>query len=47
VFGLVFAAISAFMTVFLIFSFPLWSLAVLAVDLMILYALTAHSEEFE
>jgi hypothetical protein len=47
VFGLVFAAISAFMTVFLIFSFPLWSLAVLAIDLMILYAPTAHSEEFE
>jgi hypothetical protein len=46
VLGVVFAAISAFFTVFLIFAFPFWAFTVLAVDLMIIYGLTAHGEEF-
>ncbi len=44
--GLGIACLSAFMTVFVMFVFPLWALAVLAVDFLILYALLTRSDEF-
>jgi hypothetical protein len=47
VLGVAFASISAMFTVFIIWVYPMWSLAVIALDLLIIYALTAHGEEFE
>jgi hypothetical protein len=44
--GVAIACISAFFTVFVIFVFPLWAIAVLAVDFLVLYALLTRSEEF-
>jgi len=41
------AAISATITVFVIFVFPLWAIAVLTLDALVLFALLAHAEEFE
>ena len=35
------------MTVFVIFLFPLWAIAVLTLDFVVLYALVTHSDEFE
>ena len=35
------------MTVFVIFIFPLWAIAVLTLDFLIAYALLTNSEEFE
>ena len=40
------AAISAVVTIFAIFVFPLWSIAVLALDTIVLYALLTRAEEF-
>ena len=40
------AALSALFTVFIIFVFPLWSIAVLTLDLMVLYALITQADEF-
>jgi hypothetical protein len=34
------------MTVFVIFIFPLWAIAVLTVDSLIIYGLLTQSEEF-
>ncbi len=45
--GIVFASISAMLTVFIMWIYPVWALVVLALDMMIIYALTAHGEEFE
>lgn len=45
--GIIFASISAMLTVFIMWVYPTWALVVLALDMMIIYALTAHGEEFE
>ena len=45
--GLVFASISAMFTVFVMWVYPMWGLVVMALDLLIIYALSAHGEEFE
>jgi hypothetical protein len=34
------------MTVVVVFVFPLWAIAVLALDFLVLYALLTRSEEF-
>ena len=44
--GMTMAALSALFTVFIIFVFPLWSIAVLTLDVMVLYALTTQADEF-
>ena len=45
--GIGIAALSAVMTVFVMFVFPLWALAVLIVDFLVLYGLLTRSDEFE
>ena len=45
--GVGIAFLSALMTVFVIFIFPLWAIAVLSLDFIIAYALLTHSDEFE
>ena len=45
--GVGIAGISALMTIWVIFIFPLWSIAVLAIDFLILYGLLTRSDEFE
>lgn len=45
--GLVWAFIGASLSVFTIFVAPYWSLVVLAVNVLVIWALTAHTEEFE
>jgi hypothetical protein len=40
------ACVSAFITVFVMFVFPLWAIAVLTLDFLILFALLTQSEEF-
>jgi hypothetical protein len=44
--GVGIASLSAFLTVFVMFVFPLWAIAVLAVDFLILYGLLTRSDEF-
>jgi hypothetical protein len=44
--GVGFACVSAFMTVFVMFVFPLWAIAVLTLDFLILYGLLTRSDEF-
>ena len=44
--GVAGASLSAMMTVFVIFIFPIWGIAVLALDFLVLYALTTRSDEF-
>ena len=34
------------MTVFIIFVFPLWGIAVLAIDFLVLFALLTQADEF-
>lgn len=45
--GVGIAFLSAMMTVFVIFIFPLWAIAVLSLDFIVAYALLTHSDEFE
>jgi hypothetical protein len=45
--GVGIAFLSAMMTVFVIFIFPLWAIAVLTLDLIVVYALLTNSDEFE
>jgi len=40
--GVVFATVNAFGQLFMLPAFPLWSLAIFAVDLMIIYGLVAY-----
>ena len=40
------ACASAFITVFVMFVFPLWAIAVLTLDFLVLFALLTQSEEF-
>jgi hypothetical protein len=44
--GVAFASISAMMTVFVMFVFPLWAIAVLTIDFLILFGLLTQSDEF-
>lgn len=44
--GVAGATVSACMTVFVIFVFPLWGIAVLTLDFLVLYALLTRSDEF-
>ncbi len=45
--GIIFAIISAVMASFAIFAWPLWAFSVLALDVLIIYGLTTHSDDFE
>jgi hypothetical protein len=45
--GLLWAFISASLSVFMIFVAPLWALAVLGVNVLVIWALTSNTEEFE
>jgi hypothetical protein len=45
--GVIWAFIAASLSVFMIFVAPLWALVVLGVNLLVLYALLAQTEEFE
>jgi len=45
--GICFAALSALITVFVIFVFPLWSIAVLTLNCLVLYGLITASEDFD
>lgn len=44
--GLVWAFITASLSVFMIFVAPLWALAVMGLSVAVIYALTAYPEEF-
>jgi hypothetical protein len=44
--GVAIACVSAFMTVFVMFVFPLWAIAVLALNFLVLYGLLTRSDEF-
>jgi hypothetical protein len=46
-FGVGIAFLSAMMTIFVIFIFPLWAIAVLTLDFLVAYALLTRSDEFE
>jgi hypothetical protein len=46
-FGVGIAFLSAMMTIFVIFIFPLWAIAVLTLDFLVVYALLTRSDEFE
>jgi hypothetical protein len=45
--GITIAALSALITVFVIFVFPLWSIAVLTLDCLVIYGLLTESESFD
>ena len=45
--GVAGASLSAFLTAFVIFVFPLWAIAVLTLDFFVLYGLLTRSDEFE
>jgi hypothetical protein len=44
--GVGWAFLSAMMTVFVMFVFPLWAIAVLTINFLIIYGLLTHSDEF-
>ncbi|HEY1277414.1 MAG TPA: hypothetical protein VGF25_21075 [Thermoleophilaceae bacterium] len=44
--GVAFAGISAMLTVIVMFVFPLWALAVLTIDFLVLFGLLTQSDEF-
>jgi hypothetical protein len=44
--GVGFAGLSAMLTVIVMFVFPLWGIAVLAIDFLVLFALLTESDEF-
>jgi hypothetical protein len=46
-FGAGIAGISAMLTVFVMFVFPLWAIAVLTIDFLVLYGLLTRTEEFD
>lgn len=45
--GVIMALVSAFLAVFMIFPFPIWGLTIITIDMLVLYALLARSDEFE
>jgi hypothetical protein len=44
--GVSIAGLSALMAVFAIFEWPLWAFSVLTLDLLVIYALLTHGDEF-
>ena len=44
--GVGFAGLSAMLTVIVMFVFPLWAIAVLAIDFLVLFGLLTQSDEF-
>jgi hypothetical protein len=44
--GVIGASLSLVMTTFVIFTFPLWAIAVLTLDFLVLYGLLTRSDEF-
>jgi hypothetical protein len=44
--GVTFAGLSAMLTVVVMFVFPLWALAVLTIDMLVLFGLLTESDEF-
>ena len=44
--GVTFAGLSAMLTVIVMFVFPLWAIAVLTIDFLILFGLLTQSDEF-
>jgi hypothetical protein len=44
--GVTFAGLSAMLTVIVMFVFPLWALAVLTIDFLVLFGLLTQSDEF-
>lgn len=44
--GVTAASLSGLMTVFIIFVFPLWGIAVLSIDFLVLFALLTRADEF-
>jgi hypothetical protein len=44
--GVTFAGLSAMLTVIVMFVFPLWAIAVLAIDFLVLFGLLTQSDEF-
>ena len=46
-FGVGIALLSGLMTVFVIFIFPLWAIAVLTLDFLVVYGLLTQSDEFD
>jgi hypothetical protein len=44
--GVAIAGLSAMLTAIVIFVFPLWALAVLAIDFLVMYALLSRTEDF-
>ena len=44
--GLAWAFLAATLTVFLIFAYPAWAIAVLVIQVLIIYALCANADEF-
>jgi hypothetical protein len=44
--GVAIACLSALMTVLVMFVFPLWAIAVLTIDFLVLFALLTESDEF-
>ena len=44
--GVGFASLSALLTVLVMFVFPLWAIAVLTIDFLVLFGLLTQSDEF-
>ena len=44
--GVTVAGVSAMLTILVIFVFPLWGIAVMAIDFLVLYGLLTQSDEF-
>ena len=44
--GVAFAGLSAMLTVIVMFVFPLWAIAVLTIDFLVLFGLLTNSDEF-
>jgi hypothetical protein len=44
--GVIFAGLSAMLTVIVMFVFPLWAMAVLVIDFLVLFGLLTQSDEF-
>ena len=45
--GVIFACLSAFLAVFMIFPFPTWAFVIVLIDILVLYGLLTRSDEFE
>jgi hypothetical protein len=45
--GVVWASISMILTVFVIFVYPFWALAVIGINILIIWGLLDHAEEFD